>query len=652
MKSVDTIARVRREHFIRHRSIREISRDLNVSRNTVRKILRSGATESNSYDEARTYFDKTDNVNGVTKNAVNFGKLTTSYRYVPINGALPPSTVRRLYDYEPMGHVVKETHVGINAADMVLQYEYWADGSVKRKLLADGIWTGQYTYDLAGRLNAVANSNAASASEPAMFVQSTAYNARGQTTSITYGNGATSTYSYNDQRGFLTRVLSTNGATTLLDQNYTRNAKGMITATTAPEVGRSWVYGYDALDRLISADNQNGTADDATYAYDDADNMVYNSKLCAGSPNMAYPAQGATSVRPHAPTSICGTAVTYDANGNTTNYDVDGAGPLLPRNFTYDGENRPVSILQNGNTSIFTYGPDGERSSKSFNGSQYLYMGNEAELLVNSSYTTGLLTSYLHPDVMRVGGRTDFMFKDNLASNRVVMHFNPTSTDTADYGPFGQPLTSNASKIIGSAALPEGKGYINERFDGEAGGLMYLHARYYDPLDGRFLTPDTFDPDQAGVDFNRYAYTGNDPINGSDPNGHSRFEDMYSRFGYPDPEQRKDFLESLADSRTDSREMDGQDNEESGNPDLADEAFSQAEYLRDSGEMTDKQLAAGAAFGLAMDLLSGGKGKVLRPSVRVFGRAQVAGPGPAMASARAAVSYFRSAAGKSATGVI
>ena len=45
MKGVDTIARVRREHFVRHRSIREISRDLHVSRNTVRKILRSEATE-------------------------------------------------------------------------------------------------------------------------------------------------------------------------------------------------------------------------------------------------------------------------------------------------------------------------------------------------------------------------------------------------------------------------------------------------------------------------------------------------------------------------------------------------------------------------------------------------------------------------------
>jgi RHS repeat-associated protein len=309
-------------------------------------------------------------------------------------------------------------------------------------------------------------------------------------------------------------VLSTNEATTLLDQSYTRNAKGMITATTSPDVGRSWTYGYDALDRLISADNQNGTADDATYAYDDADNMVYNSKLCAGSPNMAYPAQGATSVRPHAPTSICGTPVTYDANGNTTNYDVDGAGPLLPRSFTYDGENRPLTITQNTTTTSMAYGPDGERSSKSFNGSQYLYIGNEAELLVNGSYPAGLLTSYLHPDVKREGLVTSWGLKDNLASNR-VMSFMPAGPATTkhDYGPFGQPLTSNGSLIL------NGKSYINQRFDAEE-GLLYLHARYDDPLEGRFLTPDTYDPWEAGVDFNRYAYAGNDPVNGSDPNGH------------------------------------------------------------------------------------------------------------------------------------
>jgi transposase len=49
MKGVDTIARIRREFFVRGRTIKEIVRDLHVSRNTVRKVLRSGAT-SFSYE--------------------------------------------------------------------------------------------------------------------------------------------------------------------------------------------------------------------------------------------------------------------------------------------------------------------------------------------------------------------------------------------------------------------------------------------------------------------------------------------------------------------------------------------------------------------------------------------------------------------------
>jgi transposase len=49
MKGVDTIARIRREFFVRGRPIKEIVRELHVSRNTVRKVLRSGATAS-SYE--------------------------------------------------------------------------------------------------------------------------------------------------------------------------------------------------------------------------------------------------------------------------------------------------------------------------------------------------------------------------------------------------------------------------------------------------------------------------------------------------------------------------------------------------------------------------------------------------------------------------
>src|SRR3974390_361064 len=44
MLTVETVGRIRREHFIKGKTIREIARDLRVSRNTVRKGLRSGET--------------------------------------------------------------------------------------------------------------------------------------------------------------------------------------------------------------------------------------------------------------------------------------------------------------------------------------------------------------------------------------------------------------------------------------------------------------------------------------------------------------------------------------------------------------------------------------------------------------------------------
>lgn len=44
MLIVETIARIRREFFVKGKSIKEIVRDLGVSRNTVRKVLRSGET--------------------------------------------------------------------------------------------------------------------------------------------------------------------------------------------------------------------------------------------------------------------------------------------------------------------------------------------------------------------------------------------------------------------------------------------------------------------------------------------------------------------------------------------------------------------------------------------------------------------------------
>lgn len=42
----------------------------------------------------------------------------------------------------------------------------------------------------------------------------------------------------------------------------------------------------------------------------------------------------------------------------------------------------------------------------------------------------------------------------------------------------------------------------------------------------RFISPDTWDPTMPGVGTNRYSYSENDPVNKSDPNGHSVSPDV------------------------------------------------------------------------------------------------------------------------------
>jgi RHS repeat-associated protein len=55
--------------------------------------------------------------------------------------------------------------------------------------------------------------------------------------------------------------------------------------------------------------------------------------------------------------------------------------------------------------------------------------------------------------------------------------------------------------------------FISREYDGET-GLYYYRARYYGPLDGRFISRD---PIGLAGGINQYAYTGNSPINRKDP---------------------------------------------------------------------------------------------------------------------------------------
>ena len=101
----------------------------------------------------------------------------------------------------------------------------------------------------------------------------------------------------------------------------------------------AWSYGFDELDRLTSATDSVTAANNQTFSYDIGGNIL----SMTGVGSYAYPA--ASAARPHAPVTIAGQAMSWDAAGNL----IAGRG----RGFVWDGENRPASITMTA-TSLAT----------------------------------------------------------------------------------------------------------------------------------------------------------------------------------------------------------------------------------------------------------------------------------------------------------
>jgi RHS repeat-associated protein len=143
------------------------------------------------------------------------------------------------------------------------------------------------------------------------------------------------------------------------------------------------------------------------------------------------------------------------------------------------------------------------------------YLGPDAEVA-----STGVWTKYVHDDIKRKGtgpGAAAFYHhRDHLKSIRVITDAAGNEASRTVYRAFGEKAVETGTDI-------EPKGYIGERHDAET-GYLFLNARFYDPMLGRFISPDWWDPNKPGVGTNRYAYAHNDPVNKSDANGHSALD--------------------------------------------------------------------------------------------------------------------------------
>ena len=133
----------------------------------------------------------------------------------------------------------------------------------------------------------------------------------------------------------------------------------------------------------------------------------------------------------------------------------------------------------------------------------------------NQSYTN---TKYYFLGAQRVfmteGGFSRYIHPDHLGGTAIETDLSGSVTAERRYLAFG----GKRGNSVG--LLRTEHRFTSQKLDET--GLYYYGARYYDPELGQFVSPDTIVPDATEVfAYNRYMYTYGNPLNYTDPSGHT-----------------------------------------------------------------------------------------------------------------------------------
>lgn len=411
-----------------------------------------------------------------------------------------------LTDFTARGQVAHEEW-NVDGVARSRDYIYDVGDRLRQRRFSDGEWApfaasgigpdGHIVYDAAGRIKSIPNA-----------VSNINYNANGEPVRLDFANCTHTDLTYDPLRLWLLETATVSdcdqASPPTFTETYTRDDMGRITAIASNRAKGSWHYSYDTVDRLLAAANDDDAALSEEFAYAANGNLTFKTGLGA----YAYPT--ANALRPHAPLSVGGSTLSYDANGNM----VSGRG----RTIRYDGMNRPVSVTLGTTTVTYVYGPDDKRLKKIVGGSVALYLGADEEI-VDAGTASETSIKHLTDNLRRKGSvtegfATEWLYRDHLSSVRLMANAAGETVSESRYRAYGE------RSDVQTATIRESKGWIGERDDPEV-GLTYLNARYYDPVIARFIQPDWWDPTDPAVGTNRYAYGLNNPILQKDPSGHA-----------------------------------------------------------------------------------------------------------------------------------
>lgn len=372
------------------------------------------------------------------------------------------------------------------------------------------------------------------------------YNALGQVKRATKGNGFVQTKTI-DPFGYVTAITDLKGSSAnqkALDLSYNYDvARGLLLSRSDRLLGiNNQQFVYDDMDRLTEAHRDTkGKTKTRTRGYDPRGRLTQD--------------------------SFMGVHLTYGAGNDR--YRLTGA-ELNPvgdayyskhkeRNISYNADRKPVEVHDVGNGRItFNYSHDGHRQ-------EVWYGGEETEKTKRKYHKTYSriapieLVRDLENDTQKfltyVGGDaytapvvhvkdTDsskpngyhYLHRDYLGSILAVSNSSGEVIERAHFGAWGDVAVISTGSITGSqdpelvegaeAAIAfadtlTGRGFTGHEHFTEV-GLVHMNGRMYDPMQGRFLSPDNHIQDPFNTqNFNRFGYVLNNPLAYIDWSGES-----------------------------------------------------------------------------------------------------------------------------------
>lgn len=458
----------------------------------------SSVTHANPNGQVKTRRDK-------------FGRITLVER---------PGEYDTAYTYDVHGRLIAEQSTNGTGK------EYTYDGLDRivtvKETIPDGKWLRQtYSYGAAGVLNSIQYASQSGQ----ITTESYSYN-NGHNTGITLPDG-TIVWSLSSENDFgMATAISSGGIT----REYGFTAFGMP-AYRRMDGGelQDFTYSFDiATGNLLSrTDGVNGQTE--TFSYDGLNRLV-----TAGGRRIGYDNRGNI-------LSMDGVgSMTYGSAGHPyriTMLTPEGNG-LVPgrrQSVSYTCYNRPSVLTEGGRSAAFTYNGDGDRVkmyvadgtaqvlSRYYIGGRYEYdltaAGNRERLYLGGD-------AYSAPMVYQRengGSWTAYNIgRDYLGSVTHVATVDGTLLAEYSYDPWGRLRNPETLEICTAGSEPElffGRGFTGHEHLTWF-GLVNMNARLYDPLLGRFLSPDPYvqAPDFS-QNFNRYSYALNNPLRYTDESG-------------------------------------------------------------------------------------------------------------------------------------